>query len=207
MGFDEFRSRSRGRLSIGRGGQNRPMNRFPSPSPGRTRPSASEQFGMTRKFAHRPQSPEVPTSPRPKWPCQIRLTITRVERGLSGRQSRGQAQASPVDRGADGDGSILAGAGSMADRNPGKISSFFRSPGMGSEAFRADIGSRHHQARFNRLHRVESMELVLARSSGLLRTLDQRRDLLVLVANLTIGQGAIVLPEGYVPLRASRGFA
>ena len=43
-----------------------------------------EQLGMAGGSPRRPKSLGVATRPRPKWSCQSRLTITRVESGLSG---------------------------------------------------------------------------------------------------------------------------
>ena len=97
----------------------------------------------------RPKSLDVPARPRPKWYCQTRLTMTRVERGLSGRLSqRARASRRPVDCGAAGDGSIRAGAGSSTERNPGSIGSCLRSPGItvGGDD-RPDVGRRQYRVR------------------------------------------------------------
>ena len=42
-----------------------------------------EQFGVAGRFARTPKFDGVATIPRPKWCCQIRLTMTRAVSGLS----------------------------------------------------------------------------------------------------------------------------
>ena len=65
--------------------------------------SQSRSSGWLGGSPSRPKSLGVPASPRPKWYCQIRLTITRVESGLSlPLIQRASASLRPVDCGAAG---------------------------------------------------------------------------------------------------------
>ena len=138
-----------GCLAIGRRGQDQPVQRLELPAAARRTPLASQSSssGWLGRSPSRPKSLGVPTRPRPKWYCQTRLTITRVESGLSGRLSqRARASRRPVERGAAGGGSIRAGAGSSTERNPGSIGSCLRSPGIQRRRRdRPDVGRREHR--------------------------------------------------------------
>ena len=54
----------------------------------------------------RPKSFSVATSPTPKWPAQIRLTITRAVRGFSGRVSQSASSRRPLPSTSEGRGSL-----------------------------------------------------------------------------------------------------
>ena len=134
------------------------------------------------------------TRPRPKWYCQIRLTITRVDSGLSGRLSqRARASRRPVDRGAAGGGSILRRRGVEHDEE----ARLDRAPvaGRRGSVSAAQTGPTsvavEHAAPAHRLQAIELRELPLrARPAGLVLALEYCRDLLVLERDLPIGQRA-----------------
>ena len=87
--------RPRGRPAIAaattagtRAGDDQPVHRLEAPA--RATSSAASQSSSSRWLGSspiRPKSLDVPTRPRPKCPCQSRLTITRAVIGWSGRVS------------------------------------------------------------------------------------------------------------------------
>ena len=123
-----------GRLAVGGRGQDQPVQRLELPAAARrTRPPASRaaRGGWAARPGGRSRS-SVPTRPRPKWYCQIRLTITRVDSGLSGRVSqRARASRRPVEL-RRGRAAARSGParGRATDRKPGSIGSCLRSPGI-----------------------------------------------------------------------------
>ena len=64
------------------------MQRLQGAIPARQTREPIEKLGMEGASPRCPKSLDVADRPRPKWYCQTRLTITRVESGLSGRLSQ-----------------------------------------------------------------------------------------------------------------------
>jgi hypothetical protein len=117
-----------GRLAIGgevRISRCSGLSRHPAPT--KRVVSQSSSSGCDGVSPSRPKSLELAASPRPKWYCQTRLTITAVERGLSGRVSQRAARPAAGGAWGRGEGLDLRRPSSRTVGNPGAtgVSPFF----------------------------------------------------------------------------------
>ena len=101
------------RLAVGRRGDDQPVHRLEAPALSRRTRSASQSSssGCVGGVPWVPKSFSVSTSPRPKYACQSRLTVTRAVSGFAGSTSQ-RARSSRFGR--------VAGGSAAAAGRPGR---------------------------------------------------------------------------------------
>ena len=192
-GRGELRLRPPGRLAVRRRGQDHPMDRLPAPPSGHELARQPvEQLGMAGRL---PQPAEVAGSadqaasevilpdPVDDHPGRERVVRPAEPSGqgqsTTGRSRRRRGRFDP------------RGAGSRAAGIPGRSAVASDRRGSPSAARWPDVGRRHHRARLDRLQGIESPELGLQRGPAfLIRPFQDGRDLLVLIGDLSVSQGA-----------------